>query len=114
MNGLMSGLFCRFDHACLYLQDGPEDDDSWMTGGAADLEAELAQRQKELEGDVTKRAKRTAQELDPTEAAPEFDPSEMVSKLNVSSATCIYHCCNAMLVLLCRTQHDTYPLSVIR
>jgi len=98
----------------LYLQDGPEDDDSWMTGGAADLEAELAQRQKELEGDVTKRAKRTAQELDPTEAAPEFDPSEMVSKLNVSSATCIYHCCNAMLVLLCRTQHDTYPLSVIR
>lgn len=63
-------------------QDGPEDDDSWMTGGAADLEAELAQRQKELEGNVAKHAKRTAQGLGSTKSAPEFDPSEMVSKLN--------------------------------
>ena len=85
MDVLLPGLSCGFAHASLYLQDGPEDDDSWMTGGAADLEAELAQRQKELEGDVAKRAKRTAQGLDPTESAPEFDPSEMVSKLNVSS-----------------------------
>ncbi|KAA6422714.1 MAG: SGT1 isoform 1 [Trebouxia sp. A1-2] len=63
-------------------KDGPEDDDSWMTGGAADLEAELAQRQKELEGNMAKRAKRSAQGLDPTESAAEFDPSKMVSKLN--------------------------------
>lgn len=55
-----------------------------MTGGAADLEAELAQRQKELEGNMAKRAKRSAQGLDPTESAAEFDPSKMVSKLNVS------------------------------
>ncbi len=54
-----------------------------MTGGAADLEAELAQRQRELEGDVAKRAKRTAQGLGATDLASEFDPSEMVSKLNV-------------------------------
>ena len=66
-------------------QGGPEDDDSWMTGGAGDLEAELAQRQKEMEGDVAKRAKRTAQGLGSPKAAPEFDPSEMVSKLNVHS-----------------------------
>ncbi len=78
-------IVCQVLHACLCLQDGPEDDDSWMTEGAADLEAELAQRQKELEGNVAKHAKRTAQGLDPTESAPEFDPSEMVSKLNVSS-----------------------------
>ena len=64
-------------------QDGPEDDDSWMTSGAADLEAELAQRQKELEGAMAKRAKRTAHGLDSSEETPEFDPSEMVSKLNV-------------------------------
>ena len=67
------------------MQGGPEDDDSWMTGGAGDLEAELAQRQKEMEGDVAKRAKRTAQGLGSPKAAPEFDPSEMVSKLNVHS-----------------------------
>ncbi|KAL0030851.1 hypothetical protein WJX77_009624 [Trebouxia sp. C0004] len=63
-------------------EDGPEDDDTWMTGGKADLEAELAQRQQELEGDVAKHARRAAQGLDPTKSAPEFDPSEMVSKLN--------------------------------
>ena len=85
MSVLLPDLSCRFAHACLYLQDGPEDDDSWMTGGAADLEAELAQRQKELEGNVAKHAKRTAQGLGSTESAPEFDPSDMVSKLNVSS-----------------------------
>lgn len=63
---------------------GPEDDDSWMTGGAADLEAELAQRQKELEADVAKHAKRTAQGL--SETAPsgtDFDPTEVVSKMKV-------------------------------
>ena len=54
-----------------------------MTGGAADLEAELAKRQKELEGNVAKHAKRTAQGLAGPEAAPEFDPSEMVSKMKV-------------------------------
>lgn len=65
------------------VKDGPEDDDSWMTGGAADLEAELAKRQKELEGNVAKHAKRTAQGLAGPEAGPEFDPSEMVSKMKV-------------------------------
>ena len=66
-----------------------------MTGGAADLEAELAQRQKELEGNVAKHAKRTAQGLGSTKSAPEFDPSEMVSKLNVSSGhiTVVMLCC---------------------
>lgn len=63
---------------------GPEDDDSWMTGGAADLEAELAQRQKELEADMAKRAKRTAQGLSGSDPAePEFDPTEVVSRMKV-------------------------------
>ena len=54
-----------------------------MTGGAADLEAELAKRQKELEDNVAKHAKRTAQGPGKEQAAPEFDPSEMVSKVKV-------------------------------
>lgn len=54
-----------------------------MTGGAADLEAELAKRQKELGDNVAKHAKRTAQGLGDPEAAPEFDPSHMVSKMKV-------------------------------
>lgn len=65
-----------------------------MTGGAADLEAELAKRQKELEGNVAKHAKRTAQGLAEPEAAAEFDPSEMVSKMkvfrmNTKQASCV-------------------------
>lgn len=64
-------------------QDGAEDDDVWMTGGAADLEAELAKRQKELGDNVAKHAKRTAQGLGDPEAAPEFDPTQMVSKMKV-------------------------------
>lgn len=71
-----------------------------MTGGAADLEAELAQRQKELEGDVAKHAKRTAQGLGATDSAPEFDPSEMVSKLNVGHKPTV-----ACAMLLC-TMHS--------
>lgn len=62
-------------------KDGPEDDDAWMTGGAAELEAELQQRQAELGDDVAKHAKRTAQGLGDPEAAPEFDPSQMASKM---------------------------------
>lgn len=68
---------------CGLLQDGPEDDDAWMTGGAAELEAELQQRQAELGDDVAKHAKRTAQGLGDPEAAPEFDPSQMASKMQV-------------------------------
>ena len=56
-----------------------------MTGGAADLEAELAMRQKELDGNVAKHAKRTAQGLGEAESVPEYDPSEMVSKMKVVS-----------------------------
>lgn len=64
-------------------QDGAEDDDAWMTGGTAELEAELAKRQKELGDNVAKHAKHTAQGLGDTEAAPEFDPTQMVSKMKV-------------------------------
>lgn len=64
-------------------QDGAEDDDSWMTGGAAELEAELAKRQKELGDNVAKHAKHTAQGLGVMEAASEFDPTQMVSKMKV-------------------------------
>lgn len=73
------------------LQDGPEDDDAWMTGGAADLEAELQQRQKELGDDVAKHAERTAKGLGDPQAMPEFDPSQMASK---------------MKVLICSSCHD--------
>ena len=54
-----------------------------MTGGAADLEAELAKRQKELGDNVAKHAKRTTQGLGNPEAAPEFDPTQMVSQMKV-------------------------------
>ena len=64
-------------------QDGAEDDDAWMTGGAADLEAELAKRQKELGDNVAKHAKRTAQGLGSQEAAPDFDPRQMVTQMKV-------------------------------
>ena len=65
------------------LQDGPEDDDSWTTNGQADLEAELAHRQKELDSNVAKHAKRATRGLHDSGQAPEFDPSDMVAKLNV-------------------------------
>ena len=64
-------------------QDGAEDNDAWMTGGAADLEAELTKRQKELGDNVAKHAKRTAQGLGNPGAAPEFDPTQMVSQMKV-------------------------------
>ena len=64
-------------------QDGAEDDDAWRTGGTADLEAELAKRQKELGDNVAKHAKRTTQGLGNPEAAPEFDPTQMVSQMKV-------------------------------
>ena len=55
-----------------------------MTGGAADLEAELAQRQTELEADMAKRAKHTAEGLSGNDpAGSEFDPTEVVSKMKV-------------------------------
>ena len=54
-----------------------------MTGGAADLDAELAKRQKELADNVAKHAKRTAQGLGKPETAPEFDPTQMVSQMKV-------------------------------
>ena len=55
-----------------------------MTGGAADLEAELAQRQQELEADMAKHAKRTANGLsDAAPSATDFDPTEVVSKMKV-------------------------------
>ena len=63
---------------------GPEDDTSWMTGGAADLEAELAQRQRELEADMAKRAKQTAQGLSGSDTSrPEFDPTDVVTRMKV-------------------------------
>ena len=68
---------------CTMLQDGPEDDDSWTTNGQADLEAELTHRQKELDSNVAKHAKRAAKGLNESDQAPEFDPSDMVAKLNV-------------------------------
>ena len=74
---------------CTILQDGPEDDDSWTTNGQADLEAELMHRQKELDSNVAKHAKRATKGLDDSGQAPEFDPSDMVAKLNVS---CQFSC----------------------
>lgn len=87
---------------------GPEDDTSWMTGGAADLEAELAQRQKELEADMAKRAKQTAQGLSGSDTSrPEFDPTDVVTRMKVYIMQ--RKCIDVLLVVVafgfCLTHH---------
>jgi len=51
---------------------GAEDDDSWMRDGAAELERELAARQKEMEGAAGGKTTSTG-----------FDPQELADRMKV-------------------------------
>lgn len=51
---------------------GAEDDDSWMRDGAAELERELAARQKEMEGAAGGKT-----------ASNGFDPQDLVERMKV-------------------------------
>ncbi|KAK9820566.1 hypothetical protein WJX72_011716 [[Myrmecia] bisecta] len=63
---------------------GAEDDDSWMRSGAAELEAELQQRQQEMQGDLDRHAARSAGQ---PAADSSFDPANLASQLQEFVAT---------------------------
>lgn len=58
---------------------GAEDDDAWLSNGRETLEAELAQRQAEMDFDSGKKAARQSQE----EGLPSDDPSHLTSRFKV-------------------------------